>query len=93
MYVQMSVHRPREGKEDLVKDSMHRFQNAIKGSPGLRSAETYMDRKTGVLVGIAIWDDWDSMAAARPKMVESTKNDRFEEWEVDEMNAFQLDQV
>ena len=92
MYVQLSIHRPREGKKHLVVDSMHRFQNSIKGKPGLISATTYKDRKTGRLVGIAVWDSQDSMIAARPAMVESTKNDRFEEWEESEMETFQLDE-
>ena len=74
-------------------DSMHRFQEAIRWSPGLRSADTFKDRKAGVFVGIAVWDSWDFMAAARAKMVESTKNDRFDEWEVHEMETFQLDRV
>lgn len=93
MYVQMSIHRPRAGKEHLVVDSMHRFQNAIKGKAGFRSATAFKDRKTGWLVGIAVWDDWEAMAAARPAMEESTRNDRFDEWEEPEMQSLQLDEV
>lgn len=72
---------------------MHRFQEALKGSPGFRSVGTYKDRRTGWLVGIALWDDFDSMVAARPRMEESTKNDRFDEWEEVEVESFRLDEV
>ncbi len=92
-YVQLSIHSPRPGKEALVIDSMHRFQTAIKNKPGMKSATTFKDRKSGRLVGIAIWDSWESMNSARPAMVESTKNDRFDEWEESEMETFQLDEV
>lgn len=93
MYIQMSIHHPREGKEGLVVASMHRFQEAIRGSQGFRSADTFKDRKSGALVGVAVWDDWESMVAARSKMAESTKSDKFDEWEEDEMQTFQLDVV
>lgn len=89
----MSIHRPKSGKEELVNDSMHRFQEAIRGKPGFSSVGTYRDRKTGWLVGIAVWDSFESMAAARPAMVESTKDDRFDLWEESEMQTFQLDEV
>ena len=92
MHVQMTIYSPREGKEALLVDSMRRFQNAIAEKPGLRSASTFKDRKTGRLVGIAIWDDKESMNAARPTMTESTKYDRFDEW-VESEETFQLDEV
>lgn len=62
-------------------------------STGFSSATTFKDRKTGWLVGIAVWDDWESMTAARHAMEESTRNDRFEEWEEPEMQSFQLDEA
>ena len=89
----MSIHKPREGKEGLVSDSMHRFQEAIRGRPGFRSVGTYKDRKSGWLVGIAFWDDFESMVAARPAMAAATRGDLFEEWEEFSMETFQLDEV
>lgn len=93
MFVQMSIHRPKQGKEELVKDSMHRFQDAIRGKPGFISVGTYKDRVSGHLVGIAFWKDYESMQAARPAMAESTKNDRFDEWEEGDTQALRLDEV
>ncbi len=89
----MSIHRPRAGKEHLTVDSMPRFQNAVADRPGARAATTFKDRRTGWLVGIAVLDDWESIAAARPAMEESTKYDRFDEWEEVEVHSFQLDEV
>ena len=71
---------------------MHRFQNAIGGRPGLKSATTFKDRRTGPLVGIAVWEGRESMEAAMPAMIESTKEDRFDEWVESEEN-FQLDEL
>lgn len=93
MFVQMSIHRPKPGKEELVKDSMHRFSDAIRGKPGLKSVGTYKDRRTGWLIGIAEWDSLESMVAARPAMEDATRNDRFDEWEESEVEAFRLDEV
>lgn len=33
MFVHMSIHKPRAGKEALLIDSMHRFGKAMEGRP------------------------------------------------------------
>jgi heme-degrading monooxygenase HmoA len=81
MYINISVHRPRPGKEDLVIDSMHRYGTAARTQPGLREVHTLKDEKAGVLVGLAIWDSEEAAIAARPALMEAVKDDDFEDWE------------
>jgi len=92
MFVQMTIYRSKPGKEAFLLDSMHRFQDAISARPGFRSGVTFKDRKTGRFIGIATWDIMESMLITRPAKIESTKNDRFDEWVETEEN-FQLDEV
>ncbi|MCZ7586467.1 MAG: hypothetical protein M5R36_25795 [Deltaproteobacteria bacterium] len=81
MFVHLSIHAPREGKTDLLIDSMHRFGAAIRDKPGCRMVNTLKDEKTGKLIGLAIWDSKEQMLAARPAMAEAVKDDPFDEWE------------
>ena len=55
MYVHMSNHYPREGKEGELVESMHRFGEAMKHQPGLRQAHTLKDDSSNRLIGLAIW--------------------------------------
>ena len=94
MLVHIAIHRhPKPDKEQLLIDSMHRFGAAMQGQPGLQQVHTLKDRKTGALVGLAIWDSEESLMAARPAMAEAVKNDNFEEWEDESPEVFMLDDI
>jgi len=93
MFIQMSIHHPRQGKEELLVDSMHRFGAAISTQQGHRWNRTMRDEKTGRLVGIAVWDSKEDMLAARPVMEESVKDDDFEDWEERENETFYLHEI
>ena len=93
MFVHMSIHKVRQGKEKDLIDSMHRFGNAIKGKPGLREVHTLKDQITGRLIGLAIWDSKDNMKAQYPAMEKAVGNDPFEEWEDGKPEVFHLEEV
>lgn len=93
MFVHMSVHKPRVGKEALLIDSMHRFGKAMEGRPGLQRAHVLKDQRTGHLIGLAIWDNQESWQASRPAMEEAVKNDDFESWEEEPPAVYQLEAV
>jgi len=93
MFVHISIHRPRLGKERLLIDSMHRFGEAMKNQPGLKQAHTLKDQKTGHLIGLAIWDSKENWLAARPAMLETVKDDDFESWEDEPPVVYHLEVV
>ncbi len=90
----MSIHRLRPGQEESLIESMHRFAAAANTQPGLQHIHTLKDQKSGALIGLAIWDTQEAMIAARPVLIEATKDDDFEAWEeVDSPVGFWLDEV
>ena len=93
MFVHLSIHRVRSGKESDLITSMRRFGAAIRNAPGCRQAHALRDPKTGRLFGLAIWDSKEQMLAARPLMDEATKDDPFEAWEDAPPDVFHLDEA
>ena len=90
MFVHMSIHRPKQGKEKLLIESMHRFGAAMKDADGFHWAHALQDEDSGALIGLAIWDSKEQWQAARPKMAEAVKDDPFEEWEKNPPEVFRL---
>jgi len=90
MYVHMSIHYPREGKEGELVESMHRFGEAMKHQPGLRQAHTLKDDSSNRLIGLAIWDSKEQWEAARPAMKAAVEGDDFEAWETRPAQVFHL---
>jgi len=93
MFVHMSIHTPRKGKERDLIESMHRFGNSVRGKPGCRLIHSLKDQKTGRLIGLAIWDSKEEWLAQRPVMEAAVEGDPFEEWEFDDPEVFHLDEV
>jgi heme-degrading monooxygenase HmoA len=90
MFVHMSIHRPRPGKEKLLIASMHRFGAAMQGADGFQWAHALQDETSGALIGLAIWESKEQWQAAHPKMSEAVKDDPFEEWEEHPPEVFVL---
>lgn len=93
MFVHLSIHHPRPGKEALLIDSMHRFGAAITSQPGLQQVHTLRDQKTGRLIGLAIWNTKEAWLAARPVMQEAVKDDDFDTWEEEPPEVYHLEVV
>jgi heme-degrading monooxygenase HmoA len=93
MFVHLSVHRPKPGKEKHLIDSMHRFGTAMLREPGLQQVHTLMDQKTGALIALALWDSKEEWESARPKMQDAIKNDRSSDWEDNPPEVFYLEPV
>ena len=86
----MSIHYPIPEKERLLIESMHRFGKAMEGKEGFILAQTSKDEEKEVLVGLAIWDTREDWQNARKDMVNSVKDDPFEEWELKPPEVFHL---
>ena len=93
MFVHLTIHRPRTGKEQLVIDSMHRFGEAMTGLPGLQQVYELRDQKTGALIALSIWDGEEDWRAARPTMLEAVKGDNLDEWEERPPEVYHLEVV
>jgi hypothetical protein len=93
MFANISIHKPRPGKEPLLIDSMHRYGEAAKRQKGLVTVHTLKDEKSGDLVGVAIWDSEESYLLARPALMEATEGDDFDEWEEEPMRGYRLKPV
>jgi len=89
----VAIHTPKpEHTQDLI-DSMHRFADAARRQPGLREIRTLRDVRDGTLMGMAIWDSADALAAARPALAAATEGDDFDAWESEPVRAFLLEEV
>jgi heme-degrading monooxygenase HmoA len=94
VFVHLSIHRPKPGKESDLIDSMHRFGQANDSPiPGLREAHTLRDRETGTLVGLAIWESEDAFRAGVPGMRAAVQSDDFDAWEDGRPEVYLLDPV
>ncbi len=93
MLYHIAIHTPKPEHAQKVIDSMHRFGAAARTQPGLREVHTLQDRRDGTLVGFAIWDSPDALAAARPAMAAATEGDDFETWEAEPVRMFLLEEV
>lgn len=93
MLYHIAIHTPRPEHAQDVIDSMHRFGAAASSQPGLREIHTLQDRRDGTLVGLAIWESADALAAARPAMAEATEGDDFDAWEAEPIRVYLLEEV
>ena len=93
MFYHVSIHHPKSGKEDALIASMHRFAAALAGAPGLISAHTLKDEKTGDLMGMTICESREAMLASVHLAREAVRNDPFDEWEADDGLGWMLSDV
>lgn len=93
MFVHPSILNPLPGKEGLLIDSMHRFGEADGAIPGLREVHTVRDRRTGTLVGLAIWESEEAFEAGVPRMRAAVDGDDPLAWERGVPEAYVLEPV
>jgi heme-degrading monooxygenase HmoA len=93
VFVHLSVHYPRPGREQDLADSMRRFGEAAEGVRGFREAHTLKDLKSGRLVGLALWEDEQSWRDGVEAMRAVVADDPFDEWEEREPEVFALTDV
>jgi hypothetical protein len=80
MFVSISVHRLKPGKEPLMLGSMRRYGAAAKEAGGLQQVHELKDENTGDLVGLAIWDSKEAYEAAAPALMRAVEGDDFADW-------------
>ena len=93
MFVNISVHRIKPGKEPQMIDSMRRFGEAAKAAGGVQRIHTLKDEKTGTLVGLAIWDSKEAYEAAGPALMEAVEGDDFAAWHEEEWQSYHCFEV
>jgi heme-degrading monooxygenase HmoA len=93
MLYHVSIHRPTPEHEDDVIDSMHRFGAAARTQDGLLEVHTLKDRRSGALIGLAVWDSAEALEAARPALAAATEHDDFDAWEAAPVEGFLRDEV
>lgn len=64
----MGVHHVKPGMEKSLLEVQERFGKAQQGHRGLISAFIWKDDKTGVLIGLTLWDTKEDYDEARPDM-------------------------
>jgi len=93
MYISISIHRPKPGKESELIDSVHRYGAAAAGAPGLIGVHTLRDAEQGVLVGLAMWESREAWETGVGTMRDSVADDPFDEWESGPAEGFGLEDV
>jgi hypothetical protein len=89
----VSIHTPKPEHTQDVIDSMHRFGDAARAQPGLVEVHTLQDRRSGTLVGLAMWESMDALEAAGPALGAATEGDDFDLWDAEPIRSFLLDEV
>jgi heme-degrading monooxygenase HmoA len=93
MFVHLSIHQPKPGREQDLIESMHRFGAAAAGAPGLREVHTLKDLRGGRLVGLAIWEDEESWRRGVEAMRAAVADDPLDEWEEHDPEGFALVEI
>lgn len=90
MFVLMSIHHPKAEHEAALIDSMHRYGDAIRGKPGLRSVHTLKDALSSRLVGLAVFDSRADFERLAPLARAAVATDPFDVWEEVEIDGLML---
>jgi len=93
MFIVMSVHHPHAEFEAALIDSMHRFGAAVRGEAGCREIHTLKDDKSGVLVGLAIFESREAWTKLAPLARAAVADDDFDLWEEVEPEGYVLTEV
>lgn len=93
MFVHMSIHYPKPGKEELILESMGRFSAAMKKQPGHISGHALKDEATGRLIGLALWESREAWEKGIPAVRDVVKDDPFNEWEERDPEVFTLNEM
>jgi heme-degrading monooxygenase HmoA len=93
VFVSISIHHPRQRSEQELIASMHRYGAAARTQKGLREVHTLRDQRTGVLVGLAIWENREAKTAAGPALAAATAGDDFDSWESEPAAVFSLEEI
>lgn len=93
MFVNISVHRIRPGKEHLMIDSMRRFSNAARDAGGIQRIHELKDEKSGALVGLAIWDSKEAYEAAGPALMKAVEGDDLADWHEEQWATYHCVEV
>jgi hypothetical protein len=88
----LSIHVPKPEHERDVIDSMHCFGAAARMRDGLREVHTSKDRRSGALVGLAVWASDEALVAARSALAAATEGDDFEAWESEPIRMLLLEE-
>jgi heme-degrading monooxygenase HmoA len=89
----ISIHAPKPEHEQDVIASMHRFGDAARSQDGLVEVHTLRDQRSATLVGLAVWESADALAAARPALGAATEGDDFDLWDAEPIRSFLLEEV
>jgi hypothetical protein len=80
MFVNISVHRIRPGKEHLMIESMRRYGEAAREAGGVQRIHELKDENSGAIIGLAIWDSKDAYETAAPALMKAVEGDELADW-------------
>lgn len=80
LFVHIGIHRkPTPGKETILLESMKKFGETQRKHAGLIAVFALKDKRTGALIGLALWDSEEHWRAALPDMEKALKEYDFNE--------------
>jgi hypothetical protein len=88
VFVNISVHRIRDGKEQLMLDSVRRYSEAARAAGGLQHVYALRDERSEALLGLAIWDSKDAYEAAGPALMRAVEGDDLDDWHVEPWTSY-----
>src|SRR5438093_12776516 len=73
MFVSLSIHQPRPGKEEELLEAMTAFDECMKRHEGFREGHLCIDAESKQIIGIVTWDSRVHFLAAFPDVLGETK--------------------
>jgi hypothetical protein len=93
VFVNISVHRIRPGKERLMIESMQRYGEAAQRAGGLQRVHALKDERSGAIIGLAIWDSKSAYEAAGPALMAAVEGDDFADWHEEQWTNYHSTEV
>jgi len=93
MFVHMSIHQVRHGKEKPMIESMRRFGVACRTQEGCLDVKIFQDQDTGRLIGMTTWLTKKQWQSARDIMTAAVEHDPFDDWETKPPEVYHLEEV
>ncbi len=73
MFVSLSIHQPRPGKEEELLEAMTAFDECMKRHEGFREGHLCIDAESKKIIGIVTWDSRGHFLGAFPEVLRETK--------------------
>ncbi len=93
MIMHITIHHPHPENAQQLTDAMHRFEQVVRSRPGVLSAHTLKDTRTGALVELAVWSTKEAWLAAQQTIDRAESTEEVADWEAEPPVTYHLEEI